>query len=134
MSEIQKISWKTKEVEKLSDSLSRQVVFGEKGTLAQLIIKRGGGAARHSHANEEYSSIVCGALKYIFDDREVVVNAGEVLVVPPNVPHSVVALEDTMNIIFFSPAREDWVRGDDQYLRKQLRAETLALGAHCGSV
>lgn len=134
MSEIQKISWKTKEVEKLSDSLSRQVVFGEKGTLAQLIIKRGDGAARQSHVKEEYSSIVFGALKYDFNDREVVVNVGEVLVVPPNVPHSVVALEDTVNVIFFSPAREDWVRGDDQYLRKQLRAETLAVGAHCGSV
>jgi len=118
MSEIQKSSWKTKEVEKLSDSLSRQAVFGEKGTLARLSIKRGGGAARHSHVNEEYSSIVSGAVKYVFDDREVVVNAGEVLVVPPNVPHSVVALEDTVAVFFFSPARQDWVRGEDQYLRK----------------
>ena len=133
MIEIQKISWKTKEVEKLSDSLSRQAVFGEKGTLAQLFIKRGGAIARHSHANEEYSSIVSVAVKYVFDDREVVVNAGEVLVVPPNVPHSVVALEDTVWVIFFSPAREDWVRGEDQYLRKQGKAETFAVEAHRAS-
>jgi quercetin dioxygenase-like cupin family protein len=133
MSEIQKISWKTKEVEKLNDSLSRQAVFGEKGTLAQLFIKHGGAIVRHSHVNEEYSSIVSGAVKYAFDDREVVVNAGEVLVVPPNVPHSVVALEDTVWVIFFSPAREDWVRGEDQYLRKQLKAETFAVGAHRAS-
>jgi quercetin dioxygenase-like cupin family protein len=118
MSEIQKISWKTKEVEKLNDSLSRQTVFGEKGTLAQLFFKRGGAVQRHSHVNEEYSSIVSGAVKYVFDDREIVVNAGEVLVVPPNVPHSVAALEDTVWVIFFSPAREDWLRGEDQYLRK----------------
>jgi quercetin dioxygenase-like cupin family protein len=126
MTEIQKISWKTKEVEKLSDSLSRQAVFGEKGTLARLSIKRGGGAARHSHVNEEYSSIVSGAVKYVFDDREVEVNAGEVLVVPPNVPHSVVALEDTVAVFFFSPARQDWVRGEDQYLRKQREAGAVA--------
>jgi hypothetical protein len=63
MSNIQKISWKTKEVEKLSDSLSRQAVFGEKGTLAQLFIKRGGGAGRHSHISEDYSSILSGAVK-----------------------------------------------------------------------
>lgn len=133
MREIQKISWKTKEVEKLSDSLSRQTVFGEKGTLAQLFFKRGGAITRHSHANEEYSSIVSGAVKYVFDDREVVVNAGEVLVVPSNVPHSVVALEDTVWVIFFSPAREDWVRGEDQYLRKQGKAETFAVEAHRAS-
>jgi quercetin dioxygenase-like cupin family protein len=115
MTEIQKISWKTKEVEKLSDSLSRQAVFGEKGTLARLSIKRGGGAARHSHVNEEYSSIVSGAVKYVFDDREVVV----------------IALEDTVAVFFFSPGREDWVRGEDQYLRNQKAG--LAVGAHCGS-
>jgi quercetin dioxygenase-like cupin family protein len=130
MSGIQKISWKTKEVEKLNDSLSRQTVFGEKGTLAQLFIKRGGAIVRHSHANEEYTSIVSGAVKYVFDDREVVVNAGEVLVVPPNVPHAVVALQDTVWAIFFSPAREDWVRGEDQYLRKQGNVETIAVEAH----
>ncbi len=133
MSEIQKISWKTKEVEKLSDSLSRQAVFGEKATLAQLFFKRGGAIPRHSHVSEEYSSIVSGAVKYVFDDREVVVNAGEVLVVPPNVPHSVAALEDTVWAIFFSPAREDWIRGEDQYLRNQGKTETPAVGAHCGS-
>jgi quercetin dioxygenase-like cupin family protein len=131
MTEIQKISWKTKEVEKLSDSLSRQAVFGEKGTLARLSIKRGGGAARHSHVNEEYSSIVSGAVKYVFDDLEVVVNAGEILVIPPNVPHAVVALEETVDVLFFSPARQDWVRGEDQYLRNQKAG--LAVGAHCGS-
>jgi hypothetical protein len=81
MSEVQKISWKTKEAEKLSDSICRQAVFGEKGTLAQLFIKRGGGAVRHSHIIEEYSSTVSAAVKYIFDDHDVVVNAGEALVV-----------------------------------------------------
>jgi quercetin dioxygenase-like cupin family protein len=129
MSEIQKVSWRRKEVEKLSDSLSRQAVHGENGTLAQMFIKRGGGAPRHSHINEEYSTIISGAVKYVFDDREVVVNAGEVLLVPPNVPHAVFALEDTVEVVFFSPAREDWVRGEDQYLRKQPKAETVAVGS-----
>lgn len=127
MSEIQKVSWETKEVEKLSDSLSRRVVFGEKGTVAQLFIKRGGGAARHSHVNEEYSSVVSGAVKYVFDDHEIRVNAGDVLVVPPNVPHAVVALEDTVDVIFFSPARADWLRGEDQYLRKSGQLEAIAV-------
>jgi quercetin dioxygenase-like cupin family protein len=132
MSEIQKLSWKTKEVEKLSGSLSRQAIYGEKGTLAQISIKSGAAIARHSHPSEEYSSVVSGAVKYVFDDREVRVNAGDVLVVPPNVPHAVVALEDTVDVIFFSPAREDWVRGEDQYLRKQLTAGTVAVEASHG--
>jgi hypothetical protein len=34
------------------------------------------------------------------------------------VPHKVVALEDTVVVDVFSPARDDWQRGDDAYLRK----------------
>jgi quercetin dioxygenase-like cupin family protein len=118
MSEIQKISWKTIKEEKLSDHVSRQTVFGEKGTLARLLVKRGEWAARHSHNNEEYLLVISGAQKYIFDGREIVVNAGEALVIPPNTPHTVVALEDSVCVYFFAPVREDWLRGEDQYLRR----------------
>ena len=118
MSKIQKTSWNAIEKEKLSDSLSRQVVYGEKGTMAQFSVKRGGAAARHSHVSEEYLSVTSGVLKFTFDDQEVVVKAGEVLVIPPNVPHSIVVLEDGVFVEFFAPGREDWLRGEDQYLRK----------------
>jgi quercetin dioxygenase-like cupin family protein len=47
-----------------------------------------------------------------------VVGAGESLVIPPNVPHGVVALEDTLVTDVFTPRREDWIAGDDAYLRR----------------
>ena len=106
MPNVQKLSWKTQEVEQLSSTVSRQAILA--GTIAHLTIKRGGGAPQHSHANEELTAVVSGALKYVFDDGEVIVTAGEVLVLPANVPHWVVALEDTEVVFFFSPAREDW--------------------------
>ena len=118
VSEIQKLSWKTIEKEKLSDQLSLQRIFGEKATLAQFFVKRGCAVARHSHVYEEYSLITSGAVKYSFDDREVVVKAGDILVIPPNIPHAMVALEDTVFVDFFAPLREDWLRGEDQYLRR----------------
>jgi quercetin dioxygenase-like cupin family protein len=49
---------------------------------------------------------------------EKVVRAGEVLRIPPNLPHSAEALEDCIAVDLFSPPREDWIRGDDAYLRK----------------
>jgi quercetin dioxygenase-like cupin family protein len=115
---IQKASWNTVEKEKLSDLLSRRVLHGEKATLAQLSIKRGGGASHHSHPNEEYALIQSGTLKYTFDDHEVLLHAGDIFVVPANVPHAIQAVEDAELVYFFSPAREDWLRGEDQYLRK----------------
>ncbi len=34
-----------------------------------------------------------------------------VLVIPPNVPHEFVCTEDTINIDFFAPPRQDWLDG-----------------------
>jgi quercetin dioxygenase-like cupin family protein len=62
--------------------------------------------------------VLSGALEYELDDRTVAVRAGEILLVPPNVPHAIVALEDSTCVDFFAPVREDWLRGEDQYLRK----------------
>jgi quercetin dioxygenase-like cupin family protein len=38
-------------------------------------------------------------------------------VIPGNVPHRVEALEDSVVFDVFAPRREDWIRGDDAYLR-----------------
>ena len=113
----EKTSWKSMEVEKLNETISRQMISGENATISQLILKRGAVVPRHSHVNEQYSWIISGALNFIFDDREIVVSAGEVLLIPPRAPHRVVALEDTVDIDFFAPRREDWIRKEDAYLR-----------------
>ncbi len=118
MSTLEKTSWKTLEVEQLNDKLTRQMISGENATLSQLVVKKGGTVPRHSHVNEQYSWIVSGALKFIFDDREIVVSAGEILLIPSNVAHAAVALEDTVDVDIFAPRREDWIRKDDSYLRK----------------
>ena len=117
MSALKKKSWTSVEVEKMNDLLSRQMISGENATIAQLLIKRGGTVPRHSHVNEQYSWILSGSLRFLFDDREIVVNAGEVLVIPAHVPHGAVALEDTVDVDFFAPRREDWIKKEDAYLR-----------------
>jgi quercetin dioxygenase-like cupin family protein len=61
--------------------------------------------------------VLSGALRFTMEGKDVVVRAGDVLVIPPNVVHSAVALEDTDDIDSFSPLREDWLTGDDAYLR-----------------
>ena len=118
MSTLEKSSWKSIEVEHLSDKLTRQMISGENATVSQLVLKKGATVPRHSHMNEQYSWIISGALKFIFDDREILVGAGDVLLIPGNVAHSAVALEDTVDVDIFAPRRDDWIRKDDSYLRK----------------
>jgi quercetin dioxygenase-like cupin family protein len=118
LSVLEKSSWKTIEIEQLNDKLSRQMISGENATVSQLLLKKGAAVPRHSHMNEQYSWIISGALKFVFDDREILVGAGDVLVIPANLPHSAVALEDTVDVDIFAPRREDWIRKEDSYLRK----------------
>ena len=118
MTALEKSSWKTIEIEQLNEKLSRQMISGENATISQLVLKKGAVVPRHSHVNEQYSWIISGALKFIFDDREILVGEGEVLVIPANVAHSAVALEDTVDVDIFAPRREDWIRKEDSYLRK----------------
>ena len=51
-----------------------------------------------------------------------VTGEGEVLHIPSNVPHSAVAIEDTVDLDIFSPIRTDWLTRQDEYLRRGERA------------
>jgi quercetin dioxygenase-like cupin family protein len=110
--------WTKIEKEQLNPLITRQMVSGEDGTLGRVCLSRGAFVPRHSHRSEHYTMILSGALKFVFDGGETtVVHAGEILVIPAHVPHAAEALEDTVDIDFFAPRREDWIRKDDAYLR-----------------
>jgi quercetin dioxygenase-like cupin family protein len=66
---------------------------------------------------EQIATVEKGAMKFLTDGGEQIVCAGQSIAIPPHVPHSVEALEDSAVVDVFSPAREDWIRGDDAYLR-----------------
>jgi len=110
-------SWDEIEAEKLSAKITRKMISARQATLAQILLRQGAIVPRHSHESEQYSVILSGALKFIFDDGETVLHAGQLLVIPSHVPHAAEALEETMAMDYFSPRREDWIRKEDSYLR-----------------
>jgi quercetin dioxygenase-like cupin family protein len=112
------LAWKEVELEKLTPLFHRQLIVGREIMLARILLKKGCVVAWHSHANEQVSSIFEGALKFWIDGKEIVVRPGEVLTIPPNMPHKAEALEDTVAIDVFSPPRADWMNKTDSYLRK----------------
>lgn len=114
---MEAFSWEDLPLEVVTPLFSRRVKHGEKTTMSQLIMKKGALVARHHHVNEQLTTIVSGSMLFRFDDREVVVGPGQLLLIPPDVPHSAEALEDAVGVDIFSPVREDWLRGDDSYLR-----------------
>jgi quercetin dioxygenase-like cupin family protein len=117
-SEVQYIRLAEMPTEHLNPLVDRQFVFGEKGMLARLVLRAGASVPLHSHENEQITYILEGALKFTLPEGEIVVSAGEILVIPADVPHSAEALEDTIDLDVFCPPRADWINGTDAYLRK----------------
>jgi quercetin dioxygenase-like cupin family protein len=114
---LQYIPWHTVGLEELNPLLQRQFVVGQEIMVARVLLKKGCIVPEHSHHNEQITYILDGALKFWIDGREIVVHAGEVLTIPPNMPHKAEAVEDTVDLDIFNPPRADWINKTDQYLR-----------------
>lgn len=110
-------SWNHVEREPMTAGIARQVIHSGRMTTARIFMKEGAVVARHSHENEQMSHVLEGRLRFEFNDGDIVVEAGEVLEIPSNEPHRVVALEDSAAMDVFAPIRQDWISGDDAYLR-----------------
>ena len=112
------VPWSSVEHETLNDLIAREMVVGQAIMLARVFLKRGAHVPLHHHHNEQVTYILEGALKFAIDGREIVVHSGEVLCIPPHMPHEAWALEDTLDLDIFNPPREDWLNKDDDYLRR----------------
>jgi len=112
-------TWDQMENEVLSDGVSRKYVTGDKAMLARFVLAKGAIVPEHFHESEQISCILDGALKFELEGREVLVRKGQVLRIPSNVPHSAVALEDSLALDIFSPIRQDWLNKQDDYLRRK---------------
>jgi quercetin dioxygenase-like cupin family protein len=122
-----KYSWSTVPLEQLNPTLSRRIVTGKEVMVAHVYLKAGSIVPKHHHMNEQVTYILEGSLRFWLGEQvdsqnpadSVVVAKGEVLVIPSNLPHRAVALEDTLDLDVFAPPRQDWLSGTDDYLRQK---------------
>lgn len=110
--------WSKIELETLNPLLQRQLVTGTNVMLGRILLKKGCIVPLHSHHNEQLSYVIEGALRFTIHGKDTVVHAGEVLTIPPHVPHLVKALRDSVTLDVFHPPRMDWINKTDAYLRK----------------
>jgi quercetin dioxygenase-like cupin family protein len=94
------------------DHISRQLVVGERTMVGRMVVEEGFDIEPHVHHNEQISIVVEGLLVFRVADvgsdefREVLVSAGQVMELPPYVPHGVRALEHSVVFDLFSPPSE----------------------------
>ncbi len=118
--EVRLIRWEAMEKERLSSSIKRRIITGERAMLTHVHLDKGAVVPMHSHENEQITWVLKGALRFWIDSEDsapIDVREGEVLVLPSWVPHKALALEDTLDVDIFTPPRQDWLDGTDDYIR-----------------
>jgi len=81
---------------------------GENMTFGYIDLKKGSAVPMHQHVHEQTTYIVSGQLDMNIGGVQYSLTPGMVHVIPSNTPHNAVAVEDTVAIDAFSPAREDY--------------------------
>ena len=105
-------TWDEIETDHPAPMTSRQLVRGERMMAARFVLEQGFDMEPHVHHNEQISVVVEGALLFrvgtIASDefREEIVSAGQVMELPPFVPHAARALERSVVFDLFSPPSE----------------------------
>ena len=109
--------WGEEPVEQLNEHIGRQMLHTETMTVARITLAAGAVVPQHEHENEQVANVIEGRLRFVVGGDELELGGGDSVALPANVPHEVVALADSLVIDVCSPVREDWLRGDDAYLR-----------------
>ena len=118
---IQSINWDAIELETVNPHMRRRIVTGERMTVARIYFNDGFLVPLHSHENEQITQVISGVLRFTFGDEHgetIDVGPGDVVVIPPHVPHQALCIGDVEEMDMWSPRREDWLNKTDDYLRR----------------
>lgn len=118
---VEKIKWEDVPSEQVTPKMARKIVHGQHVMVARMKFKDGFLVPLHQHINEQVTQVVSGTIRFWFGaEKEQVMDlkAGEVVVIPPNLPHEALMIGDVEEVDTWSPIRADWLDGTDDYLRK----------------
>ena len=114
------INWGDVELETVNPHMQRRIITGERMTVARIYLKEGFLVPLHSHVHEQITQVITGRMRFAFgDDRADVAEygPGDVVVIPANLPHEALCLTDVEEMDMWTPRRDDWLDGSDDYLR-----------------
>lgn len=105
---MQRYHWETVPKESLDPWTTRQVIHTPYMTVARVTFQKGASSLLHDHVHEQMTIVDSGKVRFHVDGEDLVLEQGEMLRIPSRATHMAEALEDTVLIDIFSPARTDW--------------------------
>lgn len=81
--------------------------------MTYVAFRRGSVGAIHHHPHRQVSYVVSGQFEVQIGNRRKVLKSGDSYLVPPNVVHGSIALEDGALVDVFAPARHEFLSGKD---------------------
>jgi quercetin dioxygenase-like cupin family protein len=102
--------WRDVPSERINEGVDRQMVIGERLMMCRLTLQPHVDTPVHSHAHEQMTIVERGRVRFTIDGSTRLVEAGDVLHFPPNVPHGATMLDEEVVLIdIFTPIREDFL-------------------------
>lgn len=100
--------WQEIPTEQISPTQSRKVIHTERATVVRLVTEKDTAIPLHNHVHEQVTMVVSGSFQFDMQGETATLGPGEILRIPSDVPHQARALEDSVTIELFVPARDDW--------------------------
>ena len=91
--------------------VTRRVFSGKNSMMVLNELMPSAKPALHHHPHEQLTCIIEGTCKFVIGDEEVEMAEGDLILIPPNVRHSleVTSNKPVLNLDVFSPIREDYL-------------------------
>jgi quercetin dioxygenase-like cupin family protein len=96
-------SWKDLARDEPMPALERRRIVGTEAMISHVTLHRGCKVPVHSHANEQFSCVVSGRVRFLLADGERVLGGGDVLHLPSHAPHGAEAIETAVVLDVFAP-------------------------------
>jgi len=101
-----KITLENMEQREIIPGYHGRLVHGEKMTIAFWNVDKGAEVPEHSHENEQIMHVLDGEFEFTVGGDTQVYQAGELVVIPPQIPHRGKAITPCRLMDVFSPVRE----------------------------
>jgi quercetin dioxygenase-like cupin family protein len=95
-----------------------RLIHTDSMTLAYVEVTAGAVVPEHAHVHEQVLNVLEGNFELTLDGRPMALEAGQVVVIPSNVPHSGRAITPCRILDVFHPVREDFKNKNVAYANR----------------